>query len=176
MTDQPHDHAGQEPTDQPPGAPLWTLEEAATALEITVNAVRQRLKRGTIAGVKTNNGWLVDLTATNQQPTIDQPFTDTTNRPTNHATTPIDQHPTIDLAPLVTHIATLENQVQRLTEAAAIWQVRARQAEDKLLELAAGPVATDTQPDPAPDTPGSPLSHATGPARRRSWWRRLWES
>jgi len=166
-TDQPHDHAGQEPTDHP-HAPLWTLEEAATALEITVNAVRQRLKRGTLTGIKTNNGWLVDMVATNQESGTDRP----SGRSTNHATKQATDQPTIDLAPLVSHIAALEDQVQRLTEASTMWQIRARQAEEKLLELAAGPVVTDTPPDTSSDAPGSPRTNETGPTRRRSWWRR----
>ncbi len=133
-TDQPIDHAGQEPTYQPPDAPLWTLEEAATALEITVNAVRQRLKRGTLTGIKTDDVWLVDIIATNQRPATDRP----SGRPTNHATTQATEQPTIDLAPLVSHIASLEEQVQRLTEATTMWQIRARQAEEQLKQLTAG--------------------------------------
>ena len=55
-----------------------------------------------------------------QQPTTDRPSTSATNQPTNQARRPTDQQPTIDLAPLVSHIATLEDQVQRLTEASTM--------------------------------------------------------
>lgn len=87
-----------------------------------------------------------------------------------------DRTPTVDLTSLADLIERQARELADLREAAAIWQIRARQAEDKLLELAAGPVVTDTQPDPAPDTPGASLSHDVKPTRRVSWWRRLWES
>jgi hypothetical protein len=89
-----------------------------------------------------------------------------------------DRTPTVDLSALADLIERQARELADLREAATVWQLRARQAEDKLLELAAGPVVTDTQPDPAPDpapdTPGSPLSHEPGQTRRISWWRRWW--
>ena len=54
------------------------------------------------------------MVATNQESGADRP----TTRPTNHTSSATDQQPTIDLAPLVDHIAGLERQVQQLTEAA----------------------------------------------------------
>src|SRR5215207_9065020 len=71
MTDQPLEHAtnhadqkptdhgrvDQPPTDQPTTSAPVPIEEAAAALGITVNAVRQRLKRGTLTGIKTDAGW-----------------------------------------------------------------------------------------------------------------------
>jgi len=173
VPDQPIDHAGQEPTDQPPDAPLWTLEEAATALEITVNAVRQRLKRGTLTGIKTNNGWLVDMVATNQRPATDRP----SGRPTNHATTQATDQPTIDLAPLVSHIAALEDQVQRLTEASTMWQIRARQAEEQLKQLMAGNVVSDNAPQSNTvdaERPQLLQESDPGPTGVLAWWKRLW--
>jgi excisionase family DNA binding protein len=44
---------------------------------------------------------------------------------------------TVDLRPLVEHIAELERQLGQLTEAATIWQVRATQAERQLHQLTA---------------------------------------
>ncbi len=38
----------------------------------------------------------------------------------------------VDLQPLVDHIARLEREIGQLTEAATVWQVRARQAEERL--------------------------------------------
>ncbi|MGI8485785.1 MAG: hypothetical protein ACR2OU_16180, partial [Thermomicrobiales bacterium] len=87
-----------------------------------------------------------------------------------------DRTPTVDLSPLADLIERQARELADLREAAAIWQIRARQAEDKLLELTAGPVATDPQPDTSSDAPGSSLSHTTEPTRRRAWWRRLWGS
>jgi len=78
---------------------------------------------------------------------------------------------------LVTHIATLEEQVQRLTEASTIWQVRARQAEEQLLQLTAGELESEREPEPnTVDAEGLQLLQASdpGPTGVLAWWRRLW--
>jgi hypothetical protein len=163
MTDQPPD---QEPTDPRPTttdqsgegpveeAPL-TLDEAAAALGISVNAVRQRIKRGTLLGVKSAAGWAVWL------PT-DQPTTPTIGRrPANQrpawSQPTTDRPPTnpVDLAPLAELIARQGDDIRRLAEAATAWQIRAMQAEERLQQLTAGDA-----------------SGATKPTRRR-WWHRL---
>ncbi len=79
---------------------------------------------------------------------------------------------TVDLAPLVDHIAGLERQVQQLTEAATGWQIRARQAEDRLLELSAG----ETSPATSSEAVGSSETNEAGVQGLRAWWRRLWRS
>jgi hypothetical protein len=173
--DQPHDADGQPATDQPTTPALVSLEDAALTLGITVNAVRQRIKRGTLIGIKTDAGWLVDVVATNQESGTDQP----TRRPTNHTSSATDHRPTIDLTPMVDHIAVLEDQVQRLTEASTMWQVRARQAEDKLLQLQAG----ESEPASSQDSPTidaqtfRPLQAIDeAPIGVLAWVRRLWRS
>ena len=165
-TDRPHGHVEQPATAQPTTPALVTLEDAADTLGITVNAVRQRIKRGTLIGIKTETGWLVDMVATDQESGTDQP----TTRPTNHASSATDHRPTIDLAPIVSHIATLEDQVQRLTESNTMWQVRARQAEEQLKQLTAG----ETPPDTSPEAVASPQANESEP---QSFWdrvRRFW--
>ncbi len=76
------DHSNQPPTDHTADhattSALLTLDEAAAALGITVNAVRQRIKRGTLTGIRTDEGWLVDMVATDQRPTGDRPTRTTT--------------------------------------------------------------------------------------------------
>ena len=103
-----------------------------------------------------------------QQPTTDRPSTSATNQPTNQARRPTNQQPTIDLAPLVSHIATLEDQVQRLTEASTMWQIRARQAEEQLLQL------TGIVPETSPEAAESLQASETEPhgfwARVRRFW------
>ena len=181
MTDQPHDAVvdDDQPTDRPPGRvdqpatdqpttpALVSLEDAADTLGITVNAVRQRIKRGTLTGIKTDAGWLVDMVATDQESGTDRP----TTRPTNHTSAATDHRPTIDLAPLVDHIATLEDQVQRLAESNTMWQIRARQAEEQLKQLSAGNVA----PENLPEAVESPQANETDPQgfweRVRQFWR-----
>jgi hypothetical protein len=173
--DQPHDAGDQPATDQPTTSDLVSLEDAALTLGITVNAVRQRIKRGTLTGIKTDAGWLVDMVATNQESGTDRP----TTRPTNHTAPPTDHRPTIDLAPMVNHIATLEEQVQRLTEASTMWQVRARQAEEQLLQLTAGEgELASSQDSPTIDAqPFRPLQAIDeAPTGIRSWMKRLWRS
>ncbi len=173
--DQPHDADGQPATDQPTTPALVSLEDAALTLGITVNAVRQRIKRGTLIGIKTDAGWLVDVVATNQESGTDQP----TRRPTNHTSSATDHRPTIDLSPLVDHIATLEDQVQRLTESNMMWSIRARQAEDKLLQLTAGSVDPDTEPElNTIDAEGPQLlqEHDPAPTGVWAWWKRLWKA
>ena len=173
MSDQPTDQANdqmvdadQPATDQPTTPAMVSLDDAALTLGITVNAVRQRIKRGTLIGIKTDAGWLVDMVATNQESGTDRP----TRRPTNHTSSATNHRPTIDLAPLVSHLATLEDQVQRLTEASTIWQIRARQAEEQLKQLTAGNVVSDN----APEVVESPQTSETEP---QGFWdrvRRFW--
>ena len=96
-----------------------------------------------------------------QQPTTDRPSTSATNQPTN-------QQPTIDLAPLVSHIATLEDQVQRLTEASTMWQIRARQAEEQLLQLTG--IVPETSPEAAESLQASETEpHGFWDRVRRFW-------
>ncbi len=182
MTDQPFDHGNhvtdheptngagldQPPADHPTTPVLRTLEEAAADLGITVNAVRQRIKRGTLTGIKTDAGWLVDMSVTNDRPTAQRP---TTNQATNHTTTPTDPQPTIDLAPLADVIDDLTRRNAELAAAAAMWQTRAAHLEDRLKQLTAGVTPSETVPEP----PGSPKTNETGPRglldRLLRWWR-----
>ncbi len=131
--------------------------EAAHLLGTTTDAVRARLRRGTLQGHKVNGEWQVIIPA----PTVGQQ--DATGNTDRIATT-------IDLAPLVNHIAGLERQVQQLTEAATGWQIRARQAEDRLEALTAGEIVPGTVSEP----PGSSQTNDTGPRgvwdRVRRWW------
>jgi hypothetical protein len=186
MTDQPADHdnrvANDRPTtdaghdrpatDQPPMPALQTLDEAATDLGITVNAVRQRIKRGTLIGIKTDTGWLVDI---DHRPATDRPMVGATGQPTNHATKPTDQQPTIDLAPLAEVIDDLTRRNAELAAAAAMWQTRAAHLEGQLKQLGTG----ETRPDTSSEAPGSPKSDdqsSQGLRTLRAWLRRLWGS
>ncbi len=168
MSDQPTDQANdqmvdadQPATDQPTTPAMVSLDDAALTLGITVNAVRQRIKRGTLIGIKTDAGWLVDVVATNQESGTDRP----TRRPSNHTAPPTDHRPTIDLTPMVDHIAMLEDQLQRLTEASTMWSIRARQAEEQLKALGSGSTPQEAV--------GSPRSDETAATGIQAWWRRL---
>lgn len=191
MSDQPPDQTNHvdRPTtgdgrDQPAAdhattPALLTLEDAAADLGITVNAVRQRIKRGTLLGVKTDEGWLVDP---GHRPATERPPTRATGQPTNHTTTSTDQQLTIDLAPLADVIRDQNRRLEELSASAAFWQVRALQAEERLQAITAGEIRTEsdrfsTRPEEtAPEPPGSSQTNETGPRglwdRVRRWWGR----
>ncbi len=132
---------GDRPTNQPTnGDRPWTdhgpvsIEEAASRLGITPNAVRQRLKRHTLDGHKTPAGWVVvwpptkTAPATDQTTTIDVAWSATdqpTNRPTDHdkaavgvvspaAQSQLEAIRDQWLMPLVERVGELEREVGRL--------------------------------------------------------------
>lgn len=148
------------------------VRDAAIALGISVDAVRARIRRRSLPAVKIDGEWKIELPK-NLPATVatggDQVTPDQTDH--DHTVAPV-----VDLSPLVELIERQGKELADLREAATLWQLRARQAEDKLLELQAGPVATDHQPDKSQDAPQSSLSQETGPTRLGAWWRKLWES
>jgi len=192
ITDQPTDHdnnnrpttdqdaTDHRPTtgDHPPGPAPVTLEEAAITLGISPNAVRQRLKRGTLTGEKTAGGWVVWL-PTDQATTLvvgwsvtDQP--PTTGRPTGDRPRPTSGIG-VDLGPLAELIARQGDEIGRLRETAAVWQIRAMQAEERLGQLTAGetPESPPQAGGPAaPEGQGATIRPGTGQAPG-AWWRRL---
>jgi len=177
-TDRPTDPVATDhrptATDHTPDPVPGTVEDAAIALGITANAVRQRMKRGTLAGEKTAGGWVVWLptdqattplvgrSPTDQPPTPDRP---TADRP--RPTTAVG----VDLSPLAELIERQGDEIGRLREAAAIWQVRAMQAEERLKQITAGDVAPQDATEATPAPPGT----VSDVAPTAPWWRRLWE-
>jgi hypothetical protein len=146
-------------TDQPPtNYEQVSLEEAALRLGITVNAVRQRLKRGTLIGVKTPDGWLVDWRPT----TNEADSRSSANQPTitgGHRPTTTD-HAAIEAIGVLRDLLTEERtalaeeraKIERLVEATTYWQSRANQAEEELKQLTAGDVPDD-EPEPRVELP-----------------------
>jgi hypothetical protein len=174
MTDQPTDQS-----DRPPGVHRPTtvghapvpIEAAADRLGITVNAVRQRIKRGTIEGYKTPAGWVVVI----DRPTTDRPATEPTeptDQPTNQRPTTTDQAPPVDLAPLAAVISDLTRENRQLAEAATAWQIRAMQAEERLTQLTAGHDGDGDAPDAPPAAPGATETPEPKPITSAPWWRR----
>ncbi len=138
---------------------MLPIGEAAITLGITVNALRQRIKRGTVQSIKTQAGWLV---ATDHRPTTtDHRPTTTDHRPTttDHRPTTLD---TATMAPLAAMVADLARENRDLAAAAAVWQERARVLEDRLLALSAG------------ESKGEVVGASVGfPSRWRRWLRAL---
>jgi len=153
--DRPLDH--ESATDQrPTDLPAFSIEEAAAQLGITVNAVRQRLKRATLHGEKTPAGWVVFLSTDHATSTdrgrhaTDQPAT--RSRPA--AGQPPDQS---TIAPLAELIATLSRENQELAAAAALWQERARFLGEQLRAIEPGPIAQDAGDHAAQDAIPGPV-------------------
>ena len=133
-----------------------SIDDAAAALRITPNAVRQRMKRGTLHARKTAASWRVwlptdhDDHAPADRPTTNQP------RPTGR-TRPTDQ---TDLAPLADLIARLSRENAELAASSAMWQERTRTLAARLPALEPGPLPPDD--DTTAQTP-----------KPRPWYRRL---
>jgi len=172
-------------TDQPPtNYERVSLEEAALRLGITVNAVRQRLKRGTLIGVKSTDGWLVDWRPT----TNEADSRSSTNQPTitgGYRPTTTD-HAAIEAIGVLRDLLTEERaalaeeraKIERLVEATTYWQSRANQAEEKLKMLVAGddaPVPRTEASTASPAGQGEEMATNATPASQvegRPWWRR----
>jgi hypothetical protein len=83
--------------------------------------------------------------------------------------------PPVDLTPLVDLVADLTRRNAELTEAATIWQVRARQLEDQLKQLTAGETAQEVpqrSPQGAGEAQATSTTHDTSQPPQRPWWRR----
>jgi hypothetical protein len=182
MTDTDRQPTGeQQDTDATRQDATVGVVEAAQRLGITTDAVRSRLRRGTLEGHKVDGEWMVHL----PEPTVGRQDADSLQQDATgdrqEGATVVDRTPTVDLSPLVSHIATLEEQVQRLTEASTMWQIRARQAEEQLKQLTAGAPQMEPAEDggiaPNPETatiaPESPPANEVPPMGATSWWRRL---
>jgi hypothetical protein len=160
----------------PGGTVRYRVPHAARVLGISERAVRKRIDAGTLFAVRDGRAWVVYLeeavggtdTAAAAEPAVPaEPVPEPAAAPGG----------TVDLAPLADLIADLTRQNAQPTEAAAVWQVRAIQAEERLKQLTAGgdalnksgqiageAIATDSTPD-APET-GAPQRPV-----QRAWWR-----
>jgi len=164
----------------PGAAPVrYSVPEAARALGISERAVRKRIDAGSLAAEKDGRAWSVLLptvvgTARPAVPAapvtiVAEPGGGTDQEPAAPAV-PDAVPPGLDLTPLADLIATQQAEIQRLTEAATTWQLRARHLEERLLALGAGdPATVPTPPTPSP----APSPATTTPDPPRPWWRRL---
>jgi hypothetical protein len=138
------------------------VEAAADRLGITLNAVRQRLKRGTLAGHKTPAGWVVVLPT--DHPTIPDHGRSSTDRPPAGSRPATDRpRDQLDVAPLADLIADLTRENRRLAETAATLAERNRVLTERLLALESGPLPNEWAATKAPAT-HSEAPGATEPA------------
>ena len=145
-----------------------SVAEAAHALGISHDALRSRLRRGTLDGFKDGDEWRVVLPADRQATGNAPPQQAATGKPTGN-----------DLSPLVELIERQAGELQRLTESNTMWSIRAQQAELQLLQLTAGNVdPASSQDSPTIDAqtfrPLQAIDEA--PTGIRTWLKRLWQS
>jgi len=145
----------------------------ARVLGISERAVRKRITAGTLDAHKEGNAWVVLLSSTTGAvPAAPAAPGAVPERGTEGGT--------VDVAPLAELLADVTRRNEELAAAAALWQYRAMQAEERLAQLEAGPIAGDVE-DAAQDAiQGAPRDVAPMMApetpqkgQERSWWRRL---
>ena len=140
-----------------------SVAEAAHALGISHDALRSRLRRGTLEGFKDGDEWRVVLPV-DRQPTGDVP-------PQQAATGNETGSPTgNDLSPLVDLVERQAAELQRLAASNAMWQTRAAHLENQVKQLTAGNVA----PEAAPEAGESPQANESEPQGVWDRVRRFW--
>ena len=170
---------GTAPLRTPPGTARYSVPEAARALGISERAVRKRITAGSIPAEKEGHAWAVFLPP--EAGAVPDAEPEPRAAPGAVLTEPeggTEAAPGAvpDLAPLVALVERQGDEIVRLTEAATIWQLRARQAEEKLLALEAHVATADTDQD-APTAAPAPLESPPPPEKSigglRGWLRRL---
>ena len=158
-----------------------SVHDAARVLGITEDAVRARLRRGSLSGEKIATTWYVFLPDLAAGVADDDTIRHDVARQSTHHVTRHDTIPTVvDLAPLAGVIRYQEEIIERqshelsqLNATAAMWQERARSLEGQLKALAPGEIVPRTSSE-APQSPRSADSGPQGLRTLRAWWRRLW--
>lgn len=140
MTDRPDDSTTDTPTGQ--RQDTVSVGEAARRLGLSPDAVRGRIRRGTLEAEKRDGAWYVTM-----------PAEDTDSPETVHDSPPVGEPvaTAVDLSPLVSLVDDLTRRNADLSAAAALWQARAAQLEDQLKQLTAGTI----EPQEAPESPQS---------------------
>jgi hypothetical protein len=130
--------------------------DAARILSVSTDAVRARLRRGTLQGHKINGEWRViigPLLSKGQDATVSQQDAQQSGNRTS----------TVDLTPLTDLIERQAHDLADARAAATLWQSRARTLEDRLLAIEPGTMATEGAPE-----------NETGPQGLLGRMRRLW--
>lgn len=182
--------------DGSPGDGWLTLTETATALGLSVDTVRRRVKRGELEArmVPTPHGaaWRVRPPSA---PTLGATVVPTVDATLGAAPMQATGGPA--MGELVGLVSRLHDENRALAEAAAAWQARAQilalQLEDTRAQLALSaptdapeshtapnltaqgpePPREPPEPDPAPPPSPTPAPIPPGPDGR-PWWRRVW--
>ncbi len=160
MSDIPLDAPSH--TDVPhTGIPVY---DAAHLLGISENAVRARLRRGTLVGVKHDTSWYVLLRDTDVPTVTPSAKSDVPPNAPQH----VPSHPAVHeqlIEELRRDKTFLQEQLDR-----ALRQLEAeRQRADVLLALGAG-----TTSETSPEAVESPQTSDPAPTGVLAWWKRLW--
>ena len=148
-------------SDQAPGLPL---AEAARRLGISENALRKRVRRGTVEAVKgTDDRWYIYLPANNGQ-AADQASGQATARPSGQA-------PDALTDALREEVTWLREQLSRKDQTITALAARVADLAEMLPAIGAGGDAPQTRQD----APGATERRGPGQDAPRPWWRRLWE-
>jgi len=152
------------PTDRRQTA--MTVADAAQALGLTSDAIRAKIRRGTMSGFKADDDtWRVivdqpgDTTATDSRQTDDTTTVSqgqTGTDPPTDAHLPLIEHMQQEIAYLRTELAKRSHELATERERSDVLQ---REALGRIEALSAGEPVSQTAPEP----PGSPESNETGP-------------
>ncbi len=158
------DHSLGQATDQ---ATAHTITDAARLLGVSENAVRKRIRRGTLPAHKQGDRWLValpGLVADHPSATTDQ-AAPTTGQASDLAAA---------ITPLADLIERLTMENRELAEAATTWQMRAGILEQQLKQLTAGGDTPTDAPQASPFAPGEAQPANAASDTAPPWWR-FWE-
>ena len=160
---EPGGGPGTAPEDLPRGTARYSVPEAARALGISERAVRKRIVAGTLPAEKEGSRWVVFLPAGTRAGPAAVPAA-LAEPGTVPAAAPgaVPRGP--DLEPLAEVISDLTRENRQLAEAAAVWQFRALQAEERLKALAAGPTAPAAGEPPITEAATRPQEAQAAPA------------
>ncbi|MBA2598006.1 MAG: helix-turn-helix domain-containing protein [Chloroflexia bacterium] len=137
---EPVPPSGTAPTGTPGGTARYSVPEVARVLGISERAVRKRITTGTLNAHKEGNAWVVLLPSTTEAvPAAPAAPGAVPERGTEGGT--------VDVAPLAEFLADVTRRNEELAAAAALWQYRAMQAEERLAQIESGPIAGDPSQD-----------------------------
>ncbi len=173
---------------EPGAAPVrYSVPEAARALGISERAVRKRIDAGTLEAEKDGRSWSVllpTLTGTARPAVPAAPVTVVAEPGTGTGPEPAAPPPalavpdavpaSVDLAPLAELIERQAAEIQRLTEAATTWQMRAGILEQQLKQVTAGGDTPTDAPQGSPFAPGEARRVEAASDTSASWWRFWW--
>jgi len=170
---EPVPPTGAAPAGTPAGTARYSVPEVARVLGISERAVRKRITAGTLDAHKEGNAWVVLLSSTTGAvPAAPAAPGAVPERGTEGGT--------VDVAPLAELLADVTRRNEELAAAAALWQYRAMQAEERLAQLETGPIAGDVEDAPVseilvPPRDEDPMMAAEtmSKTQERPWWRRL---